>query len=181
MEQLERVIEKFLLNRTLTDIEFYNINPYYFSPDPDKTWIINGGIELTFDDDNFSFGWNEKKEFFEAIPGSFDALMTDLTFESLGAQNVRGLQDLIGKSVSNLKFKWNFYQEYDEDFKLKEEKKYMPFEIIIEFNDGNFLQISAVDCEIYTDKIGEIIYDSQAQLLISLNERFEISLPDNNE
>ena len=57
----------------------------------------------------------------------------------------------------------------------------MPFEIIIEFNDGNFLQVSAVDCEIDSDKIGEIIYDSQAQLLISLNERVEISLPDNNE
>lgn len=181
MEQLERVIGKFLLNRTLTDIEFYNINPYYFSPDPEKTWIINGGIQLTFDDDNFSFGWNEKKEFFEAIPSSFDALITDLTFESLGAKNVRGLQGLMGKSVSDLKFKWNFYQEYDEDFKLKEEKKYMPFEIIIEFDDGAFLQVSAVDCEIDTDKIGAIIYDSQAQLLISLNEKFDILLPDDVE
>jgi len=173
-EEREAELQAKLSGQPLTDLEFYAVNPRYFSPDPERTWILSGAIELTFGETVFTFGWNEEKEFFDAEYRSFSEMLHSLPSEPLEAKNVETLHKLIGQSITGITCQWNFYQEYDEDFNLSEEKKYMPKEMVLTFEDGSTLQLATVAYEMLENAVGDMIFDSQAQLLISLNKRFEI-------
>ena len=181
MEELESLIKGYLHNKELLDIEFFNANKNYYIPDPDKLWIIDSGVELTLPDQKFSFGWAMDKEFFNVIPGGIDGLTGELKVEQLGARNVEGLNALIGSRIHKVDLKWNFYHELDENFEIKEEKKFMPFEIIMTFDNSSTLQLAAVDFGLRDGQLVNLTYESQGNLMISLNEIIEIAMPSDEE
>lgn len=180
MDKLEKAIKESLLNKQLTDIEFFIIGPRYLSPDEEHTWIIDGGVELKLDDTIFSFGWDETQAFFDICSEPLDKLTGETKIQNLEAKNITGISALIGHKIKDLHFKWNFYYEYDDNFELIDEKKYMPFEIVLEFDNNSTVQIATVLFRAQNNTITDLVYDSQGQLLVSLNKLHEIKLLEEN-
>ncbi len=176
MEDLENFVRNYLINKTLTDLELYTINPDYFAHDPNHTWIIDGGISIKIDEDEFSFGWDSKKELVNMLPAHISSLTGELEINDLDAKQADELGLLIDKKIDKVHFKWNFYQELDDNMELIEVKKYIPFEIVISFDNGSNLQLSAINFDFDGTTVSNFRYDSQKELLISVNKPLSITL-----
>lgn len=175
-EQMEQVVKEYILEQPLTDLEFYQINDRYIVPDPDHTWIIDGGIELTFGEKKFSFGWHDDFSFMHIVPGPISDLhlSSSSDFRTLEAKNADGLKNLIGQKIINIQFKWNYYREYDENFEMKDEKKYIPFELFLVFENSHTLQLSSIDYRLSRSGVTDMNYVSQGEMLIALNQKYKI-------
>ena len=164
----------------MTDIEFFNINDDYFVFDPNSKWVIDGGVQIRFGEEIFSFGWDETNEGIDySIENKLEKQLGELPFYSLDAKKVNGINSLIGKEIKDVELKWQYYQEYDDDFELKEEKIYTPVEIILRFESDEFLQLAIISFQIKKDpfEIVNAIYDLNGQFLVSLNGGIEITSP----
>lgn len=174
MEKHKEVLDKLLLNKTLKDIEFYDTDLEYISPDMDHTWIIDGGIQLQIENDYFTFAFTSEQDFFNTFPLKFSDLKNEFKVKSIGAKEVNEINLLIGTKIVKTEYFWNFYNELDENGEEYGERKYMPFEIIIYFSNNSFLQIAAVNYEIKNNKLADLTYDSECELLISINKKMQI-------
>lgn len=175
MEELEQDLKDYLLNMPIKHIEFYALGASYLSPNPESTWLVNGGVQFQFENDSiFSFAFSTDLEFFDICKNSVDAINENPEMEPLDAINADRVNALIGKSIQEIAFKWNFYQEYDEDFELKEEKNYMPDEMILTFDSGSKMQLAAVNYTIFQNEVRNLHYESAGELLISIDHPFDI-------
>lgn len=176
MEQYEQLLKSLFINKVLNDIEFFDQDLRYYSPDVDRTWIVDGGVQFQMNDSYISFAYSGELQFFNLFLSKAEEVPNDFEMKSLGAREVHGIQLLIGKTVTDVKALWNFYEELNEDFEPSGEKKYMPFEILITFNDQSFLQIATIEYRISENQISGMHYNSERDLLISLNKKFEITM-----
>lgn len=174
--ELENKIKGYLIGKELTDIDFYTINDKYWVFDEDHTWVIDCGINLDFQDGSFSFGHDCEKGFYDIHFGKIDHLAGEFVIKNLEAVNIEGIHNLIGKRVIDVKVKSNFYYDLDENYEPTEHKNFMPMEILVHFEDNNFLQLAAISFQV--DKESKQIinaeYDSEADFLISLNKPIDI-------
>ncbi len=175
MEKHDQLLKSLFLNKTLNDIEFFDHDLRYYSPNMDQTWIVDGGVQFRMDDSYISFAYAGELQFFNLFLSKAEEIPNDFEMKSLGAREVSGIESLIGKTVTDVKALWNFYEELDEDFEPTGEKKYMPFEIILTFDNQSFLQIAAVEYRIAGNQIADLMYNSERDMLISLNHRFDIA------
>lgn len=176
MEQYNELLQRLFLNKTLNDIEFFDHDLRYFSPNMDQTWVIDGGVQFQMDDTFISFAYAGELQFFNLFLSKAEDIPNDFEMKSLGAREVPGIEALIGKTVADVKAIWNFYEELDEEFEPTGEKKYMPFEILLKFRDQSLLQIAAVEYRIAGNQIVDLIYNSERDMLISLNKKYEIGM-----
>lgn len=174
--EIESAIKNFLLNKELTAIEFYNINDKYWVFDEEKVWVLDCGIELSFGNELFSFGWNTEKQLYEHHFGKLEKLLGELKPKTLHAMEVEGIKELAGKKITDLKIQWNFYHDLDENYEPLEQKNYMPMEMILTFDNGSVLQLAAVNFEVDTENksIHNVTFDSTGDFLVALNHPFEI-------
>jgi hypothetical protein len=175
MEKYAKLLNQLFLNKTLNDIEFFDRDLRYFSPNMDQTWIVDGGVQFLIDDQYVSFAFSDEYLFFNILLSKVEEIPNDFKMNSLGAREVPGINALIGKTVTGVLPVWNFYQDLDEDFEPIGEKKYMPYELLLTFSDQSFLQIAAVEYRILGKEIAELHYNSERDLLISLNKKYEIT------
>lgn len=175
MEELQQDLLNYLLKNPIKHIEFFSLGANYLSPDPEHTWLVNGGVQFEFENGNFfSFGFSAELEFFDITKDKLVALNDNKKLDALHAENAEKVHQLLGKTIENIEFKWNFYQEYDEDFELKEEKNYMPDEMKITFSSGSVMQLAAVNYTIFENEIRNLHYESAGELLISIDKPFDI-------
>lgn len=175
MEKYEQLLNQLFLNKTLNDIEFFDHDLRYYSPNMDQTWIVDGGVQFLLDDQYVSFAFSGEYQFFNILLSKVEDIPNDFKMKSLGAKEVPGINALLGKMVTGIRPVWNFYQDLDEDFEPTGEKKYMPYELLLTFSDQTFLQIAAVEFSILDNEIAELQYNSERDLLISLNKKFDIT------
>jgi hypothetical protein len=176
MEQYDQLLKSLFLNKTLNDIEFFDHDLRYYSPNMDQTWIVDGGVQFQMDESYVSFAYAGELQFFNLFLSKAEEIPNDFEFKSLGARDVVGIESQIGKSVTDVKATWNFYEELNEDFEPTGVKKYMPFEILLTFDNQSFLQIAAVEYRIADNQIVDLVYNSERDMLISLNKKFEIGM-----
>ncbi len=174
MEKHEQLLKNYLLNKTINDIEFFDTDLIYVSPDMEHTWIVDGGIQFKIDNDYFSFAFTTEQEFFNTFSLKVEELNNDFPLESLEAKNLEQVNSIIGTKITDVKAIWNFYNELDENFEEIAEKKYMPFEIILYLDNKSFMQIAVVDYVMENNSLKDLRYDSERELLISVNKKFEI-------
>lgn len=177
MNDIELKIKSALLNKKITDIEFYNINDSYLVFDENAQWVFDGGIQIKHESGLFSFGWDSENQGFDyAIDKSIDSLIADLPFYSVDAKKIAGISSLIGSEVETIDFEWDYYQEFDENAELKEEKIYVPVQMNLTFKFNNFLQIALIDFTIKENpfEIVNPVFNLAGQLYISLNKNIYI-------
>jgi len=180
MVNLESKIIERLLNKRILDIEFYNINESYFVFDPKAIWVIDGGVQIKFEDGFFSYGWDYENGGFDlSLNKSIDKLFGEAPFYSLDAKQIKGVSVLIGLEIEEVNIKWDYYREFNEDGELKDEKIYVPVELIFRLNRGKILHLALINFGIKNNPF-EIVnaeYSLDGKLLIALNKEIEISIP----
>ncbi|MFL5764551.1 MAG: hypothetical protein ACJ77K_11470 [Bacteroidia bacterium] len=179
MEDHEKSLREYLVGRTLQHIEFFDMDLEYASPDMDRIWVVDGGVQFSFDEEEVSFGFASGSEFFDLSAQPIWELCDEHNLDSLGATDVEGINALIGATITDVEVIWNYYQLANEAGEPDGEKKYMPVELLLHFSNGSFLQLAAIDYEIKSGKLTDLSYESGGELLISLNERLKISTIEN--
>ncbi|HRZ41696.1 MAG TPA: hypothetical protein P5228_03225 [Bacteroidales bacterium] len=174
MSTNEQTLRDFLIGKQLKDIEFWDTDLKYISPNIDNLWIIDGGIELNIDDDFFSFAWSESMEMFMAYPLRINEYNKEVSFAAMGAREVAGIENLIWATITEVSFVWNFYFKLNDEGEPVWDKKLIPNEIVLYFSNDSFLQIAAIDYQIQCNKLEELTYCSEGELLISLNKKINI-------
>jgi hypothetical protein len=174
--ELEKSIRNFICNKPITDIEFFDFNDKYFALNEDRLWIVDGGIELHFGNESFTFGWHQDHSIFTHHFGELTDICGDLEAADLDAINLPEVNQLIGKTIKEITFQWNWFSELDENFEPKEEKIYVPSEMIITLEDGYRIQLAAISygIDFQTKSIQNPVFDSEGSFLISLNLPIDI-------
>jgi hypothetical protein len=182
MTDLQNTLNNVLLNKELTAIEFYTINDKYWVFDEEKVWVVDCGIQMTFNEDTFTFGWNSEKQFYEHHLGKIEEITGDHEITPLHANEVESIQKLIGNKITEIKYKWNFYHDLDENYEPMEQKNYMPMEMILSFENGSELQLAAVNFKVDTvnKTIGSATFDSTGNFLITMNHLINVKEEEEN-
>lgn len=177
MQQTQDKLEQLLSNKPLTKIEVYNVNENYFELKPNHSWMFDGGIELHFGEEIFTLAWDHGNDSFDySIENGVKPLLKDLNYYPINAQEVPNLSTLIGQSIKEIEFEWDFYQDFDDEGQLKEEKTYVPMGLRLTFSNGQLLQIATVESRLHPDtfEIVDAYYNLVGQLLISVDNDITI-------
>lgn len=181
MIELEETIKSYLISKKVTDIEFFNINDDYYEFDPESKWVIDAGIQIRFGEDVFSYGWETEHEGLGYSLGrELKTILGDANYYELDAKSKTNIRSLIGKEINDVKINWSYYREYDENFVLKEEKTFVPVEIILTFDEDVFLQVAIIDFQIKVEpfEIVNAVHHINGNFLISFNELTKITNPE---
>ena len=181
MEQTKAKLESLLLNKPLTDIEIYNISKNYFEVKPEHSWIFNGAIELRFGNEIFCLAWDYQNGSFDySIENGVDNFLDGMDYSPVDVKAIKDISELIGQSIQDIQFEWEFYQEFDDEGQIKEEKFYVPIGLKMTFTNDSVLQLAAIETQLKSETM-ELVntrYNLAGDLLVSVNNDIEISFPE---
>jgi len=175
MNSREEELRTYLIGKSISDIEFYSYKEKYISPDHDKTWIITAGFEIKVGDDVFSFCWHPDSEFHDAAKASVLTVLEDEDdVAPLEAKNVATVRSLVGQTIEDIQFEWSSYQEYDENYELKEELSYMPVGFDFKLSEGHRIQLVAASYQLKEEQIEKVIYNPEGNIMVAINGDYQI-------
>lgn len=177
MEKVSKQLTDLFSNSKLSDIEVFNAAPNYFEIKENQTWMFKGGVELSFGDQKFTLAWDYGNDSYDFnLEGGVKSLLKDLDYYSVDIKQAEPISELIGKTINNIEFEWEFYQDFNEDGEMMEEKFYVPVGIKLEFDNKNILQIATIEAQIKAEgyEIIDPVYNLCGDLLISVNNEIEI-------
>jgi hypothetical protein len=174
MQETEQKYRELIANQVLKDIRFYNINENYMVFEPNHKWVIEGGIEIIFEDHTVCLGWNADMQLYDIVKGEIKELTGEFDIYELDFSEYTNVTDLPGKKIKDLTFNWTWYQKMDENMELVEEKTYIPQELLIKFEDDTLLQIATIVFQLRDKQIEKPVFDSQSMILITINQHVQI-------
>lgn len=176
-QEQELKIKKHLMGKTIKDIELYNINEDYYVFDPERTLVIDGGIEFIFEDSSFCYGWDFANGGYDySLEHKLELLLDEAPHYALEAKQLESISRLIGDKIQDVDFKWDYYQDYDENGELKEEKIFVPIELILTTVLSKTIQIALIGFRINKDSL-ELVdpkYDLEGEILFNLGNTLNI-------
>lgn len=164
-----------LTGQTITGIEVFNVHDDFYAFDP-QTFVVDGGVELHLGDERFSLGWNYEMELFDCVMKPLSSLLGKLDSYPLQGHAEQLKTELLGKKIASVATKWNFYQDFDENFDPLPDKKYIAEEVLLTFEDETQLQLATIQFTLENGVIHQPIYDSLATLLVTTNVLEDIKL-----
>ena len=174
MENTQKEFKSLIINQKLKNLQFYNISEKYLVFDPDHRWVIEAGIEMTFNDYTLSLGWNSEMQLYEMINGNIKELTGDLEIYEMDFKEHPNINKLIGQNITDVSINWTWYQKMDNNYEISKEKSPIPQELVLSFDDGSVLQLATVMFQIENDNITNPVFDSQNTILITVNQPIEI-------
>jgi hypothetical protein len=174
---LDQNLRDKIVGKTLTHLELFIISDNFFVFEEEKRYVVDAGIGLLIGDVKFIFAWDTEKELFCLSHESMKSLLGEKEYFRLNDDEILGLRELIGSTVKDVHCKWNFYQQYDEEGNLLEEKTFIPIEIQLEFDNDRLMHIAAVEFAISAKdhSIMNARYNSQGNLYVGLDQLMSIS------
>lgn len=167
-------LELSFLGRILTSINLYNVNDNYFVFDPKNLAVIDGGIELIFEERILAIAWNAEKELFDVNTCSVKSLLGDLDYYQIVSTELPFTQKFLGSKLKSIKAKWNWYYNLDDELEPVGEKQYILIEVVLSFENDQQFQIAAISYAIENKNIHKAKFDSQGELLLSIDRIVEI-------
>jgi hypothetical protein len=175
MENTNLRFKSLIENQILKDIKFYNTKEDYLTLEEKQIWIVQGGVELIFENSLITLGWNSEMHLYEMIEGDLDLLLGDIDVYDIELDLHEEFENIKGKKISEVLFNWYWYQKMDDDLELTDEKIYIPQEFILTFEDTTTLQFATILFGLKNGQIENPVFDPQGNLLVSLNLVVEIS------
>lgn len=178
MEELELRIREHILDREITSIKVFNVNDSYVEFIPEVQWVVDGGIQFEFGNQTMCIGWNfENEGFYFSTTKPIAQILGETPFYQIEPSGLKGISKFIGAQIKDLRIKWEFYHEFDEEGELKSEKIYTPVGLLLEFDFNEFIQIAEIGFEVDHQKFAIINaeYNIFGRLLLSVNKKVEIS------
>jgi hypothetical protein len=177
MEELKKKIEELLIGKEIKSIKIFNVNDSFFVFEATASWVFDGGIEIITEENILTLAWDHLNDGFSfKVDEGVESLLEGADYYQVEDEITSGVQNTSKQLVESLNLKCQFYQEYDENAQLKEEKTYVPTELVIRFNEDQLIKIALIDFGIdpATKQIGIAQYDLFGRLYLSLNEDLEI-------
>lgn len=177
MEEVSALLQNLFTNNKLSNIEVFNATQKYFEIKENHTWIYKGGIELSFGETVFALAWDHGNDSYDYnLDGGVKALLKDLDFYPVDIKQVDPIAALVDQKITKVDFEWEFYQDFNEDGEMGEEKFYVPIGINLEFENNDLLQIATIETRIEAESLNLIdpLYNLCGDLLISFNNPIEI-------
>ncbi len=174
MHETEQFYRELIINKALKDIRFYNIIENYMVFEPNHKWVIEGGIEIIFEEHTVCLGWNADMQLYDIVKGYIKELTGDFDIYELDFSEYTNVMDLPGKKIKDMTFNWTWYQKMDENMELVEEKTYIPQELRIIFEDDTLLQIATIVFQLRDKQIEKPVFDSQSMILLTINQPVDI-------
>ena len=177
---MEQELKSHLLNKQIVDIEFFNVNDSYLILDPASKWVFDGGVQINFTDSVFSIGWDYESEGFDfSLENTIDAFLGDEEYFPVAAKQIPGIKQLIGSNITDVKIKWDYYQNMDEAGEIIPEKIFIPVELLLTF-ESDTLQLALVSYQIKDEPFGltDLEFNQSGELLVSLNDIMPIKETD---
>ncbi len=166
-----------LVGKSLADLEMLQVNPQYFAFDPERVWVLDGGIEITTsEDEKISFCWHKNVELMDMKMGDSEPLFDDLDYYVIEDVTEKIKTKLLNKTISNVEFEWNWYQMLDENFELEDKLHYAPLGVTLFFEDNQQLQLAAIKFALDGQTLANATYLPEGDLLVALNENIPIKL-----
>jgi hypothetical protein len=168
-QQRQNEITAWLKGKKIMDVRYYLMNREgYLHPDS-ALQLVDAGIELQLDDESFiSFGWNFEYSILDMYKMRFvDKLRsfnTDLRFLEIAATNDLQWKEVLGKSVNEIRFAWNWFIDMDE------KTHYVPQDIELLLSDNTYVAICTTSYNVDEEGISILEPDSEGELLVIFNE-----------
>lgn len=171
-----------LTENKIVDIKAIQVNPKYFAFDPERVWVLDGGIIFTLENEQeITFGWNKEVELMDMQFCEPTALFGDLDFYEIEEVSEKLKNAILGKTLIDVEFEWNWYQMLDENFELDEELHYAPLGLLLNFEEGQTLQLASIRFALEGQTLANAKYLPEGDLLVSLNEIIPITLDEDGE
>ena len=174
MEALEQNYRSALIGATIQDVTFFIAGENFLVFDPDHTWVLDIGMEMVLDKTTISFAVNLEMQLWDLIQDKIEALTGALDIFELEEEELPAKASLVGQKIKDVSFNWNWYHKLDEDFVPVQEKTYIPFEMKLHLENGSTLQLATIIFKLENDELSNPKFNSQGQLLVSLNKLIEI-------
>ncbi|GAB5527618.1 MAG: hypothetical protein Roseis2KO_54900 [Roseivirga sp.] len=174
-QDIVKKLEDKLIGRELLGINCYNINDNFFVFEEAGMAIVDGGITLTLTDQSLALGWNEDRELFTMTEGPVVQLFGDSDYYQIEGSNFPFAKELIGQTIQSIKTEWTWYNDLGEYMEPLEPRHYTLHGLVINFNDGQTLQLATVNYDLVAQKLGDFRFCVDGELLLSVNRVVEIS------
>ena len=170
-----------LRGATVRSLICYNVNPNYFAFDPEKIWVLDGGISFTLaNNTTVSYCWHKEMELMDMRLGEAKELLGDLDFYAVNDVTARVQAALGDKTISDVHFEWNWYQKMNDDFELDDTLHFAPLGITLTFTDGSTLQLGSIQFSVNAEdkRLANVSYLTEGDLLVALNTIIPVEMPD---
>jgi len=174
LEEIEKKYRDLLVGTTVTQVDFFIFGEEVLTIDPEKVWVINAGMEMILGEQKFCFGYNVDMRLWDIVDGELEQLTEEMDIVELDTEEIAGKEKLIGQTIKNIDFNWNWYHKLDENFVPVQEKTYIPIEMIFTFENEVSLQLATIVFSLQEDSILNPKFDSQGQLLVAIDEKVAI-------
>lgn len=166
-----------LVGKSLVDLEMLQVNPQYFAFDPNRVWVLDGGIEMTTSEgEKISFCWHKRVELMDMQLGDSEPLFGELDYYAIEDVTDKIKSALQNIPIKEVEFEWNWYQMLDDNFELEEELHYAPLGLFIHFEDGQTLQLAAIKFALNGQTLANATYLPEGDMLVALNENIPVVL-----
>lgn len=173
--------EAFTENKII-DVMALQVNPKYFAFDPERVWVLDGGVVFTLENrQQITFGWNKEVELMDMQFCEASVLLKDLDFYEIEEVSEKLQKAIVGKTMSDVEFEWNWYQMLDENLELEEKLNYAPLGIVLKFGNNESLQLASIRFALEGQTLANAKYIPEGDLLISINEIIPITLEEEGE
>lgn len=178
MEELEQKIKTLILDREITAVRVFNVSDTYIEFIPGEQWVLDGGIQIEFDNDFICMGWNSENQGFDfSFARPITDILGDAPYYQVDPPEVKGVSDLQGSRITDCQIKWEFFQELDEEGEPMEEKVFTPVEMLLNFDSAASLQLATISLEVdrHSFTIARAEFNIFGRLLLNVNKKVEIS------
>lgn len=165
-------LENQLKGKTVTGVKLYNVADHYYALDTNKI-AVDGGVLISFGDESLVIGWSKKQELIDCVFGKPEDVLEDIPFYEV--EDVEQVFDFVGETVLSATIRWNFFEEFDDNFEIIPGKNHIIEELVLNLSNERMLQVAATNCEIADGAINYIEFNAQGNILVVVDERMEIA------
>ena len=166
------VLENQLNGKTISGIRLYNVADHYYALDTNKI-AVDGAVAISFGEESLVIGWSRKQELVDCVFGKPEDVLEDIPFYEI--EDVEHVFDFVGETVLSATVRWNFFEEFDDNFEIIPGKNYIIEELVLNLSNDRMLQVAAANCEIANGAINYIEFNAQGNILVVVDEKMEIA------
>jgi hypothetical protein len=164
-QKREEEITGWLKGKTITEVNYFLMNRDAYLHPGSPQQLVDAGVELQLDNTFYvTFGWNFEFSILDMHKERFvekrNAFNNEMPFIEINVNEDKQWKKLLGKTIVNLKFAWNWFIDIDEN------THYVPQDIEIELNDNGYAAICTTAYTVDESGINILHPDSEGELLV---------------
>lgn len=173
MEELklkrQQEITQWLVGKKITGIKYYLMNRDTYLHPHEPLQLVDAGVQFELDNkEHVTFGWNFEFAILDLHPVTFiekrNSFNNEMPYLEKNAGEDEQWKNLLGKTIENVKFAWNWFIDMDEN------THYVPQDIELVLSEGKYAAVCTTAYSVNEDGITIAHPDSEGELLVLFSE-----------